>query len=113
MATPEQERLWIAELDKRSVEQVRRMRAQAEIPQAFVFATEQWLSEKEREAEHRSEASNSEQIALARRASEAAERQAAAAERANTRATIALIIAIVSIIATTATALFSIWITRK
>jgi len=70
-------------------------------------------SAKDRQVEERREASNSGQIALARRACEAAERaadaasrQATAAERANRRATIALAIAIICIMITG----FSIWI---
>jgi hypothetical protein len=74
----------------------------------------EWLAVKDQEERRRSDASQAEQIEIARsasaaaqraataaeRASTAAERQAVAAERANTRANIALVIATISIIAT-------------
>jgi hypothetical protein len=86
-----------------------------------------WLAEKEREAARLSEASQAEQIEIARtaslaaqraataaeRASAAAERQATAAERANTKATIALAIAIISMIATAVITAIGIWITHS
>lgn len=109
--TPEQERLFIAELEKLGETRVRDNLNHDKISAGFVHLASTWLSEKERKSECRKEASTSEQIEIARRASDAAvlasdaadraatatERQATAAERANTRATIALIIAIISI----------------
>ena len=84
-----------------------------------VHLTATWLSAKDKEAEAGREASKSEQIELARRASEAADRAATAAElqaiearRANKRATIALVIAIISIIATAIGTAVSIWLTQ-
>jgi hypothetical protein len=82
-----------------------------------------WLAEKDQESARLSEASQVEQIDIARsakeaawaaaraaeRAATAAERAATAAEKANTRATIALIIAIVSIIAT----IVGMWIVHR
>jgi hypothetical protein len=83
----------------------------------------EWLASKDQEAERLREASQSEQIEIARsasraaeraaiaaeRASAAAERQATAAERANTRASIALVIATISIIATA----IGIWVVHR
>jgi hypothetical protein len=117
--TPDQESQWFAQLEALSVSQVRSDLEGGKISPAFVHATAAWLSAKDKEAEERRETSNSAQIALARRAAEAAEqaaleahrasaaaersataaeRQAAAAENANRRATIAIVIAIASII---------------
>jgi len=103
--TPQQESEWIRQLEAMGTTTARMSLDQSKISPRFVHATSMWLAEKDREAEARRDASNSEQIALMSRASEAAERastaaerQAIAAERANTRATIALIIAIVSMI---------------
>jgi hypothetical protein len=100
--TPEQERLYIIELEKMGETQVRSDADHGKISPAFVYLATRWLSDKEREAKRRAEASQAEQLELTRRASEAAERQAAAAERANTRATIALVIAIASMLVTIA-----------
>jgi hypothetical protein len=122
--TPQQEEAWFAELAKMGRERVRDRLDHGTISPAFESLTWDWLSKEEAEEKGRREASNSEQIEIARRASIAAERaaseatrQATAAEaqalearRANTRATIALIIAIVSIIATTIGTAVSIWI---
>jgi hypothetical protein len=117
--TPDQERVWFAQLEALSVPLVRSDLESGKISPAFVHATAVWLSAKDKEAEERREASNSAQIALARRAAEAAEqaaseahrastvagrsataaeRQAAAAERANSKATIAIVIAAISLI---------------
>lgn len=107
MVTADQEREYVARLEGKSVEAVRRQLAQGEVPPAFVSAASKWVSDKELEAERRKDAAISEQTELARRAAEAAERasaaanrQARAAERANTRATIALVIAAISAIIT-------------
>lgn len=97
MATAEQERDFVAQLEGKSIEQVKRQLDHGEVPPAFVYVASKWVSDKEREAEQRREASNSEQIVLMRRAASAAEAQATEARRANTRATIALVIAIISI----------------
>lgn len=113
MATPEQERAYLAQFDPWSNEQIRHELVHGFIPGEFKHALTLYLSKREMD-------SSSEQIEIARRASDAAdraaseatrasaaterqaiaaERQATAAERANTRATIALVIAIISIIA--------------
>ena len=111
--TPDQEREWIVQLERTGVKLVRSELEGGKISPHLVHLTATWLSAKDREAEAQREASNSEQIELARRASEAAERAATASEvqaiearRANKRATVALAIAIISIIATA----ISIWI---
>ncbi len=97
--TPEQQEGFFAELAKMGKERVRWSLEHNQIsPAAFISVAWDWLSKQEAEEKRRQEASNSEQIEIARRASEAAERQASAAERANTRATIALVIAIISMI---------------
>lgn len=89
--TPEQEREYIAQLDKLSVTQIRSDLDNGKIPLAYVHVASTWLSDKEREAERQREVSQSEQMDLMRR-------QAKAAERANTWSTIAIIIATVSLI---------------
>ena len=104
--TPDQEREWTAQLEGMGVQLVRSELDVGKIPPHWIRLTATWLSAKDKEAEARREASNAEQMELARRASEAAERAAFAAKRANIRATIALVIATVSIIATA----ISIWI---
>jgi hypothetical protein len=127
--TPQQESEYLTRLEGLSVSLVRSDLESGKIQPHLIHATATWLSAKEREAEARREASNAEQIELARRTSEAAERaaseaerasaaaersataaerQAGAAERANTRATIAIVIATISIIV----AAVSIWITH-
>lgn len=111
--SPEQERLFIADLERRGVSQVRHDLDHGAISSAFVYLTSQWLSGKEREEERRKEASISAQIEEMRRASVAAERQATAAERANMRATIALIIAIASMIITIVGIAVTHWDVRK
>jgi phage terminase Nu1 subunit (DNA packaging protein) len=119
---PEQERIFVSRLEEMGVTLVRSDYEQGKISPHWVQVTTTWLAKKDREAEARREASNVEQIEIARRASEAAERaaseaalasaaterQATAAAKANTRATIALIISLISIIATVA----GIWITH-
>ena len=113
--TPDQEREYLAQLEGMGVSLVRSEFERKQIPPHLIHLTGTWLSGKDREAEARREASNAEQMELAKRASEAAERataaaerQATAAQRANTRATIALIIAIVSVVATA----INIWMTH-
>ena len=128
--TPQQERAFIAELEKMGRTEARSRLDHGTISPAFAHITWAWLAEKEREDERRRDTFNSEQIEIARvaslaaeaaakeaaRASAAAERQAAAAERqataaerANRRATIALVIAIASMITT----IVGIWITHS
>lgn len=114
--TPEQERAFVADLERRGVTQVRRDLDHGQISPALVYLATDWLSGKEREAAANERAFRSEQIEIARaaaaeakRASDAAERQAAAAERANTRATIALVIAIISMIISASGILWSHW----
>jgi len=117
--TPDQEREWIAQLEGMGVTLVRSELERGKISPHRVHLTATWLSAKDKEAEAGREASKSEQIELARRASEAADRAATAAElqaiearRANKRATIALVIAIISIIATAIGTAVSIWLTH-
>ena len=110
---PEAERQFIAELEKQGETRVRDNLAHGHIAPAWGHVASTWLSEKERESERRREASNSEQIDLMRRASTAAERQAIAAERANTRATIALVIAILSMIVSAIGIWMPFWSTHK
>jgi hypothetical protein len=126
MATEQEQQFIALYLEPNSVDHVRRLLDRGEISSGFVHVTAQWLSDKEIEAERRKEASNSEQIELARRASEAANRaadaaeasadaarrQAKAAEKANTRATIAIVIAIASAIITAIVTVVGIWITH-
>jgi hypothetical protein len=101
--TEEQERAYLAELERMGPTQVRSDLDHGRVSPALVFLSSSWLSNKEKEAERQREALSSEQIELTRRASEAAERasaaaerQATAAERANTRAALALVIATIS-----------------
>jgi hypothetical protein len=75
-----------------------------------------WLAQKDQESERRREASQAEQINIARSAKDAAwaassvaERAAAAAEKANIRATTALVIAAISIAAT----IIGVWIVHQ
>jgi hypothetical protein len=126
--TPEDERQFIQRLETLGVTEVRLKLPIGGWAPALEPIVTKWLADKEREAERSREASQAEQIEIARSASNAAERAAAAAERAsaaaerqaaasqrqaeaadrqaeaadraNTRATIALAIAIISIIAT-------------
>ena len=91
--TPEQERLYVIELEKMGETQVRSDSEHGRISPGYVHLASRWLAGKEREAKEREEASRAEQIKLMRR-------QAAAAERANTRATIAILIASASVIVT-------------
>jgi hypothetical protein len=86
--TPEQERLWRAELENLSIAQVRSDLERDKIQSAYVHLTSQWLAEKDREAETRDQASRLEQTEIARaaaaeatRASEAAEKASVAADR--------------------------------
>jgi hypothetical protein len=104
----------IARLEGLGEQQVRLLVSSGGLPTSWNVRIAEWLATKDQEARRLSEASQAEQIEIARsaskaaerpaaaaeRASTAAERQALAAERANTRATIALVIAIISIIAT-------------
>lgn len=92
--TPEQEWEYFAGLDERGVTQVRFELEHGRIPPKFVHLASKWLSDKEREAKDRAE----EQMEVMNVIPAAAERQATAVERANTRAHIALLIALVSLI---------------
>jgi hypothetical protein len=92
--TPEQEWEYFAGLDERGVTQVRFELEHGQIPPRFVHLASKWLSDKEREAKDRAE----EQMEVMNVIPAAAERQATAAEKANTRANIALLIAAVSLI---------------
>jgi hypothetical protein len=103
-----------ARLEQLGPNQVRLLISSGGLPTGWNVRVAEWLAAKDQEERRLSEASQTEQIEIARaaskaaeraaaaaeRASTAAERQTVAAERANTRATFALAIAIVSIIAT-------------
>ena len=91
--TPEQERQYVTDLEKMGETQVRSDSELGRISPGFVHLASTWLAGKEREAKKREAASKAEQIELMRR-------QAAATERANTRATIAILIAIASVVVT-------------
>jgi hypothetical protein len=80
----EDERHWIAELDKKSLGRVKS--EEKNYPPRFVHITARWISEKDKEAERQRIAFQSEQIELTRR-------QAAAAVGASRRATISLVVA--------------------
>jgi hypothetical protein len=109
--TPEQERLWRAELEKSSVAQIRSELERNTISSAYVHLTSQWLAEKDREAERKADSWASEARDLARSANEvaleansiardsasSARRSADAARRSNMIATLALIAAMVAI----------------
>ncbi len=98
--TPEQERLYIADLEKMGVTQVRSDRDHGRISPGFVNLASAWLSGKERQAERRKEASQAEQTEFLRRTTEATERQAIQARRANITAIWAIGIAGLSMIVT-------------
>ena len=91
---PEQEREYVAGLDEKGVVQVRFELEHGQIPPTLMHLASKWLSEKEREAKDRAE----EQMEVMNVIPATAERQATAAEQANTRANIALLIAVVSLI---------------
>lgn len=111
-ASPRDIEEWRAQFEKLGASNVRMLQPQWSGP--IARAALDWLAGKDHEERRLSEASQEEQIEIARsaanaasvaaaaaeRAATAAERQANAAEKANTRATIALVIAVVSIIAT-------------
>jgi hypothetical protein len=78
--TSDQESEWIAQLEGMGLPQARSEFERNRIPPHLVHLTATWISAKDKEAEARREASNSEQLALARRAAEAAEGSARAAE---------------------------------
>jgi hypothetical protein len=110
---------WIKQLERMGVERTKSELDNGRISPTWFHLTSSWLSQQERLAQVRRDASNAEQIALARRASEAAERAATAAElqatearRANRRATIALVIAIASMAVSAIVAAIGIWITH-
>ncbi len=98
--TPEQERLFSDQLAEMGETQVKSDLDRGKISPAYVFFASKWLSDREREAKRWRDASQAAQLELIRRASAAAERQAIATERANTRATIALVIAITAMAVT-------------
>lgn len=131
--TPEQVKGFYVELTNMGKERVRASLDHGTFSPVLVSHAWDWLSEEEAKEKRRQEASNTEQMEIARRASEAAERaaseaaraaaaaerqatatevQAAEARRANKKATIALITAIVFPIITTIVAVIGIWITH-
>jgi len=99
---PDQERAYIAELERMGPSQVRSDLDHGRISPAIAHIASQWLAERERDAEHR----QAEQAEVMRRATIAAERQAAAVEGANKKANLAIVISVISIIAT----IVGIWI---
>ena len=102
----------IAQMEEKGEKQVRLLIASGGWPTHLNLIATKWLKEKDQELERLRSTFNSEQIAIARsakdaavlasqaaaRAADAAERQACAAEKANIRATIALIIAMLAAI---------------
>src|SRR5207244_5099587 len=103
-----------AELERMGERRVRLALERKEFPDAQVHTAYKWLSEKDDASARVKDASQAEQIEIARSARDAAwaaasaaERAAAAAEKANERATIALIIAAISI---TVTTIISLWL---
>jgi thioredoxin-like negative regulator of GroEL len=104
--TQDQERQYFDELERMGETQVRSDLDHGRVSPAYVYLASQWLSEKEREAKGQKQASLTEQMEHLRRAADAAERQAAATEQANTRATLALVISIASMAVTTIVALW-------
>lgn len=122
VATPEQERAYLAQFENFSNEQIRHELVHGFVPGEFTHALTVYLSKREMDsssaqidtarraadaAEHASEAASRTASAAARTAS-AAEKQAAEARRANKKANIALAIAIISPIITAAIAIVSI-----
>jgi hypothetical protein len=107
--TPEQEQQYIDALEKSGETQVRYDLEHGRLSEPFHDIVRRWLSERERSRE----AFRSEELALSRRDSAAAERQARAAESANTRATIAIIIAIASAIITAVNIGITYWLAHK
>jgi hypothetical protein len=91
--TPEQEHLWVIELEKMGETQVRSDLERGKISPGYFHLASRWLAEKEREAKADEKASRAKQIELM-------QRQATAAERANTRASIAIGIAVASALVT-------------
>jgi hypothetical protein len=94
--TPEQERQLFDELELMGETQVRSNLDHGRLSPAAIFPASQWLADRERKRE----ALQAEQMELMRRDSASAERQARAAEQANTKATIAIVIAGLSMIVT-------------
>jgi hypothetical protein len=96
--------------------QVRRLISNGGLPDTLRPAAIKWLADIDHDSERLKEASQAEQIDIARSAKDAAwaaaraaDRAATAAEKANARATIALIIAIISVIST----VVGIWLTYQ
>lgn len=128
--TPEQERQFIADLEKSGETQVRSDLEHGRISEPFHDIVRPWLASKERlresaaerasaaaeraatAAERASSASERSSMA-AERAAAANERQARAAESANKRATIAIIIAIASLIISPVIAALPYWLAHK
>jgi Flp pilus assembly protein TadB len=128
--TAEQERQFIADLERRGETQVRSDLEHGRIAEPFHDIVHRWLSERERSreatqslqteaairasaaAERAASASERSSVASERSAA-AAERQAREAERANKRATIAIIIAIASLIISTVIATLPYWLAHK
>jgi hypothetical protein len=114
--TAEQERQFIADLEKRGETRVRSDLEHGRIPEPFHDIVHRWLSERERSRETDQSAQAEAAIrasAAAERAASAAERQAREAERANRRATIAIIIAIASAIIATLNIVITYWPAHK
>lgn len=72
----EQREEWRSTLEKYGATQVRTMLQTAQIAQAYIPAANEWLAEKDHEAERRNVSSQAEMATTASRAAEAAERAA-------------------------------------
>jgi uncharacterized membrane protein len=99
----------LAYFDELGADQVRLMIATAQLPTNMNPALRKWLAQKDQEASRIKEASQAEQIELARSAADAALDAAKYAKQANTMAAIALAIAAISIISTAV----GIWINHQ
>jgi hypothetical protein len=114
VSSPADDPAIIAAMESLGVAQLRTRIAGGAWPSHLMGAADRWLTQQDQEAERVRDASQREQIEIARsakdaavlaseaasRAAAAAERQAVAAENANKRATAALIIAALSITTT-------------
>jgi hypothetical protein len=89
--TDEQEREYIGALEQKGKKQTRFELEHGQIPPRYMALASKYLSDKERESER-------EHSDVMRRTLDATERQAKAAERANTRSTVAALIATLSLI---------------
>lgn len=119
MATPEQERDYLAQFENFSNEQIRHTLAHGFVPGEFTHALTLYLSQREMDSEsakaetaHRAAEAAERAASAAERAASAAEEQATEARRANKKANTALAIAIISPIITAIIAIVGIVITH-